>query len=247
MVEIRTGIPVHYLPPGPLRELFLQHYGFLKPVILPYFFTSEDENFHRRWREHLTEVVFPRSSIPRGLKLVKGTSLQPPRFVYGWAVDPISIHKIMLRLGFPPEETHTFPNYLCPHIFSSVGTLFLTEILEERLPLLVEEMGGALLDDITIPTQPGKLPNGGLGNDRSQCISIADSYVTGNKIPRPEYIETLRQLFGIGEGEGELAPRLGVTPKWYVDRVHHDWEVFNSREYKKGNDHRRAYRKYRNS
>jgi hypothetical protein len=150
----------------------------------------------------------------------------------------------MLRVGYPPHQMFDWPGYLCPHVLTTRGTLFLTKIFEERFPSLVEEMGVAVLDDIAIPTQPGKSPNGGIGANYSQCITIADSYVTGNRKPSSAQIETLRQFFGIGEGEGEIAPRLGVTPKWYVDSDRVEWEVFHSREYQRSKWYRRVYRKY---
>lgn len=120
----------------------------------------------------------------------------------------------MIRIGFPNRGMQSSPNCLRPHRFSSDGTLFLNAILEERFLLLGEETGGDSLDDITIPTQPGERPDGGLSPNHPQCISIAGSYVPGNKRPRPEHIETLRQFFGIGMGWGEVRARLGVTPKW---------------------------------
>ncbi|EAU87205.1 hypothetical protein CC1G_10484 [Coprinopsis cinerea okayama7 len=65
------------------------------------------------------------------------------------------------------------------------------------------------------------------------CIVMTDnSRKSGNRRPKQEHIDTLREFFGIGkEEDGKFEPYGGPEPLWRLDVLYPTWKYYDSRLY----------------
>ncbi|KAJ3550139.1 hypothetical protein NMY22_g616 [Coprinellus aureogranulatus] len=162
------------------------------------------------WVKYLCKT-FPRKSLPAKLSLKLGLNYQPPRFLFGWAVEATILDSIMEYCGCSEVTWYK------PPVEASV---ILSKILRERFPRLMEDLGCVLIHPVV--TYDGDMPV------VRMCIALADSWITGNHKPSTEHIETLREFFGIGTGD--LQALADNQPMWWMDLLAPRWEYCHEKE-----------------
>lgn len=167
------------------------------------------------WKRRLCST-FPRDSIPPKLTLKSGYSYQPPRFLYGWAMEQPVLCAIGKHCGFAEEAEGQF---------TRKATVKLKKILSEKLPRVIEALGWVVIHPILI-YEDGEYKE-------LQCIALADSWITGNRKPSAEHVQILREFFHIGEED--IKP-VKDEPAWWTDMIAPYWHY----SYKK--DDLRYYR-----
>ncbi|KAJ3519934.1 hypothetical protein NMY22_g12976 [Coprinellus aureogranulatus] len=140
---------------------------------------TKEEWTKEAWRAYLCKT-FPRSHIPTKLALKSGVNFQPPRFIFGWAMEYSVLKTIAERCGF---ARHLIPLDL--HKLAED----LTSVVRSQCPQVVEQFGWSFIARVLVHDK-GIL----------YCIAVADSWMTGNNKPTAEQINTLREFFGIGKG-----------------------------------------------
>ncbi|KAJ3542156.1 hypothetical protein NMY22_g3614 [Coprinellus aureogranulatus] len=156
------------------------------------------------WREYLCKT-FPRPQIPSRLTLKSGLSFQPPRFLFGWALEHSVIVAIAEQCG------------VAEHVRSGEmikATVALTAVIKKKFPQITDALGWIVVHPVM-----------GYEGDKFksfECIALADSWITGNRKPSPEHIETLREFFGIGKGEIKTATP-NDEPMWWMDLMVPHW------------------------
>lgn len=152
------------------------------------------------WVEELCNL-FPRSHIPRKLYLKAGYSFQPPRFLYGWAMEQASLKTIAEKCGFSRHLRPIDPDKLCED---------LTDVLTAKFPQIMEKLDWVFIANVWV------------NNEKMYpCIALCDSWITGNLKPTPEQIATLRDFFGIGD-EG-ITTLDDNQPMWWLDLMSEQW------------------------
>ncbi|KAG2004168.1 ATP-dependent protease La, variant 2 [Coprinopsis cinerea AmutBmut pab1-1] len=186
----------------------------------------------------------PTRRIPRGLKMRRGYALQPPRFDFGWALDDNTMYAIANRCGFPAfhnewtgQDKHGNPGK--PLLDCALASERLHTVLTQRFPELMREFDHvglgreAKFGPIRIETVHGGKP--GLQVRSVSCIVLTDSRKSGNRRPKQEHTDTLREFFGIGKSEegeeGKFEPYGGPEPLWWLDAQYPIWTSYDSRLY----------------
>ncbi|KAJ3517469.1 hypothetical protein NMY22_g13959 [Coprinellus aureogranulatus] len=160
------------------------------------------------WHLHLLQY-FPLRSIPHKLQLVPGKTLQPPRFVYGWAMSHTTLHQISKNCHFSqPFDDVGSVDY-------TEATLALNRVLNKQFPDIMKDLKWVFVTAVVTKDQTVE-----------SCIALVDSYIRGNRKPTPEQIQTLRQFFGIGEGS--IQTLADNEPMWWIDWQHGAWTYQHS-------------------
>ncbi|EAU83377.1 hypothetical protein CC1G_09071 [Coprinopsis cinerea okayama7 len=216
-------------PPAITKD-FMARYGHLPKELLPWRMNPKDPQTAKEWRIALTKLL-PSPNIPHGLRLRPGHQFQPPRFNFGWAVDDLTIRDIAYRCGFPRffNDSSQSPNSeSTPVLYWQAASKLLQGVLSEKFPDVLKEVPGPIRIEKVI---------GPKGDDRTMCIVLADSLRTGNRKPKQEHIDTLREFFGIGtKEEGKYEPYGGPEPMWWLDSFYRTWKWCYSWEYEAEND-----------
>jgi Lon-like ATP-dependent protease len=111
-----------------------------------------------------------------------------------------------------------------PYIQTGEATRLLNSILEERFPEILADLGG---HPVCVELARSKW------DQASLCISITNSYQSGNKKPKEEHIAKLVEFFGIGRKEdGKSEPYGGPEPAWWLDGLWCVWRWYDARLYK---------------
>ncbi|KAH6907501.1 hypothetical protein BKA70DRAFT_1400955 [Coprinopsis sp. MPI-PUGE-AT-0042] len=215
-----------------LRPRFKRRYNHLFTnewcAFLPTSFLVDEDGKSdpaEKWALNLTVKHFPRVSIPKGLHLVRGHAFQPPRFVYGWAMDETTIYRIALRCGLEEaivpltKKQEKMTPKPAPFVIADLATLLLNKILRKRFPDTMARIGWVTLETVT----GGNVTLG-------TCLALADSYETGNQRPSQADIDILRDYFGIGT-EGLDAYKNNRTV-WWVDSLYPFWQWYHSHIYR---------------
>ncbi|KAJ3550143.1 hypothetical protein NMY22_g612 [Coprinellus aureogranulatus] len=180
------------LPLGPLdvrpqhMKQILEYYRHLPDEFLPMEVIEPPDDVPREkwdreaWRQYLC-TLFPRSHIPTKLTLKSGVSLQPPRFLFGWAMELSVLRTI--------AESRGFAEHLRPLNFRKLAEN-LTSVVRSQCPQVVEQFGWSLVTLVNVHSK-GMI----------YCLALADSWMTGNRKPSDEQISALRGFFGIGKGD----------------------------------------------
>ncbi|EAU87212.1 hypothetical protein CC1G_10491 [Coprinopsis cinerea okayama7 len=228
--------------PSSRREEFLKRYGHLPKEFKPLRFEDPNQT-HPEWLRDLAGVM-PTRRIPRGLKMRRGYALQPPRFDFGWALDDNTMYAIANRCGFPAfhnewtgQDKHGNPGK--PLLDCALASERLHTVLTQRFPELMREFDHvglgreAKFGPIRIETVHGGKP--GLQVRSVSCIVLTDSRKSGNRRPKQEHTDTLREFFGIGKSEegeeGKFEPYGGPEPLWWLDAQYPIWTSYDSRLY----------------
>ncbi|KAF6757950.1 hypothetical protein DFP72DRAFT_889484 [Ephemerocybe angulata] len=168
------------------------------------------------WVDNLL-ARFPRDTIPPKLRLRKGLSFQPPRFLFGWAMSSDVLFNIAQRHNFLPPDTP--PDCNPRALYWKEMVLPLNAVLRKQFPEIMARLPGyALITPVMTA-----------GWSYHQCIVLADSYATGNSRPSLADINTLKEFLGIGEGSTQaLADN---QAKWWLDYGQTAWEYMDSRQF----------------
>lgn len=161
--------------------------------------------------------TFPRSDIPPKLTLKSGFSYQPPRFLFGWAMEKAALCAAAEICGFVKEARGNQ---------TLAATVTLKKVLVKKLPKVMDVLGWVVIHPVTVYNLDGKLKT-------LQCIVLADSWVTGNRKPSAEHIQALREFFHIDEGD--IKP-VNDEPAWWTDLLapywHYDYKRADLEHYR---------------
>jgi hypothetical protein len=160
------------------------------------------------WMKHLC-ATFPRNHIPPKLALKSGVSFQPPRFLFGWAMeytDALAIAQGCIA----PNERLSSPTYI------ELSQTF-TSIVRERFPLIMDQLGCIVVDYVWAP-----------GDEAFTLIALSDSWITGNRKPTPEQIAALRDFLGIRKED--VASLAESEPMWWVAVCSPQWHYRHRRD-----------------
>ncbi|KAG2018530.1 ATP-dependent protease La [Coprinopsis cinerea AmutBmut pab1-1] len=213
-----------------LREELQERYGHLPNEFLPWRTDPTDTQSTREWITALSQH-FPSPQLPRGLKLQRGYHLQPPRFNFGWAMDHLTMRDIAYRCGFPAfldfsgdEDVVDDDSLPEPTIDWDSATGLLQDVVASKFPDIAKDLAAP----IRIEAVEGRN-----GISFASCIVLADSLRSGNRKPKQEHIDTLREFFGIGaeEEEGKFQVYGGPEPMWWLDSRYCTWRWKRSWEY----------------
>ncbi|EAU83372.2 hypothetical protein CC1G_09066 [Coprinopsis cinerea okayama7 len=217
-------------PPSMTKE-FMARYGHLPKEFLPWRMDPKNTQTAKEWRIALTQQWLPAPHIPRGLKLRKGYHLQPPRFNFGWAMDNDTTREIAHRGGFPaffPDSIESSDHG--PILNWPAANQLLRGVLSDKFPEIAKEVPGIRTGTVVGPE----------GEDCT-IIILTDSLRNGNRKPKQEHIDTLREFFGIGtKAEGKSEPYGGLEPMWWLDSFYRRWTWRYSWQYEAENGLRDA-------
>ncbi|KAJ3505569.1 hypothetical protein NMY22_g17539 [Coprinellus aureogranulatus] len=171
----------------------------------------KEEWTRQAWEVYLCKT-FPRSHIPSRLTLKSGFSFQPPRFLFGWAMEPSVLVAIAERCGFA-EDARLGQTLQ--------ATSVLTGLIRKKYPQVTDALGWVVVHSV--------MNYEGDKYKRLKCIALADSWITGNRKPAPEHVETLREFLGIGSGGFQTAT-LDNGPMWWVDLIVPQWHYRHKRD-----------------
>ncbi|KAJ3519932.1 hypothetical protein NMY22_g12975 [Coprinellus aureogranulatus] len=152
--------------------------------------------------------TFPRPHIPTKLNLKSGVNFQPPRFLFGWAMEQSVLRTIAEQRGFS--------EHFIPFDYNKISA-DLTSVLRRQFPEIVEQFGWAFVARVMV-------------HDKGLffCLALADSWMTGNRTPLPEQIKAVREFLGIGKGGVQtLADN---EPMWWSDLNCHQWHYRHKRD-----------------
>lgn len=99
------------------------------------------------------------------------------------------------------------------------ATVTLRKQLAKKLPEVMDSLGCVVVHPVTT-NRDGKFKI-------FQCIALADSWITGNRMPSAEHIQALRGFFHIGEGD--VQP-INEEPQWWMDLLNPCWHYNYRRE-----------------
>ncbi|KAF5339195.1 hypothetical protein D9611_011227 [Ephemerocybe angulata] len=168
---------------------------------------------------HLPDDFLPWTLLQpaKRLQLRKGHNFQPPRFLFGWAMSARDFFDIAQRCNFLPPDT---PVDLEPECLKwKKITLPLNAVLWKQFPEIMDSLPGYVL------VHPVVTENRGY----KQCIALADSYVTGNRKPSHDDVNTLKEFFGIGEGSTQVLA--DNQAKWWIEYGQCTWTYMDSRKF----------------
>lgn len=154
------------------------------------------------WRKTLCKT-FPRNSIPPKLTLKPSYSYQPPRFLFGWAMEQSALCAAAELCGFLREARSGQ---------TLAATVTLKKVLSEKLPEVIEALGWVVIHPV-MAYRDGRFTT-------LQCITLADCWITGSRKPSPKHVEALREFFHIGEGDIQPA---NSEPQWWMDMLVSSW------------------------
>ncbi|KAH6871751.1 hypothetical protein BKA70DRAFT_1130595, partial [Coprinopsis sp. MPI-PUGE-AT-0042] len=217
--------PVH-------RKEFLEKYAHLKetPEFLPYVFTADEVTTLMKWLEHLIAKVFPRPNIPRGLKIVRSFSFQPPRFFYGWAMDFATAHKLgMLAEFVDPIPLEQLENESTTPVISQFhATKRLNRWLYKYMPKTMKRLKWVSFEYVRGEHRRGP-------ESLKCCISLADSYISGNRKPDLAAVKVLQQALGIGT---EFSTFGNSQALWWIDAFRGQRQWLSHRDHRQSVDRR---------
>ena len=160
----------------------------------------------------------PCSELPQGLKLAKGYTYQPPRFLYGWAMGFREAYDFGTALGIfaPAPADEDSPSVECFRLCRG-----LNEILVRGAPKFMQYMKFVSVEPVF-----GKRTG---GEPVKICIVVADSYRTGHRTPSAAALERLHSILEkLGLPSHSAWTR---EPMWWLDMFHSEWRCLNPKYY----------------
>ncbi|KAJ3550144.1 hypothetical protein NMY22_g613 [Coprinellus aureogranulatus] len=160
----------------------------------------EDKWTRDEWSRCLCKT-FPRSHIPAKLKPKPGVNFQPPRFLFGWAMEQSVLRAIAKQCGFA--------EHFLPFDYNKISA-DLTCVIWSRYPEIVQQFGWTFVARIMV-------------HDKGLffCLALADSWMTGNGKPSVDQINAVQGFLGIGKGA--VVTLADNEPMWWADLNCYQW------------------------